>query len=138
MRSAERIGHDRLAEGGSILHVVITGGAGFVGSHLSEACLSRGWTVTAVDCFTDYYSTAVKRANVSWGTRFDSYTTGNVVALQRMLEAAKSASLRKLVFASSSSVYRDSEQLPTPESDRLAPLSPYGATKVLGEHLCSI
>ena len=180
MRSAERIGHDRLAEGGSILHVVITGGAGFVGSHLSEACLSRGWTVTAVDCFTDYYTTAVKRANVSWasaqagyrlveadlavdpiepllegadlafhlaaqpgvraswGTRFDSYTTGNVVALQRMLEAAKSASLRKLVFASSSSVYGDSEQLPTPESARLAPLSPYGATKVLGEHLCSI
>lgn len=162
------------------MHVVVTGAAGFVGSHLSEACLSRGWTVTAVDCFTDYYPTEIKRSNVSsasaqegyqlvqadlavdpiepllagadvvfhlaaqpgvrasWGTRFDTYTTGNVVALQRLLEAARHASLRKLVFASSSSVYGDSETLPTPESATLAPLSPYGATKVLGEHLCSI
>ncbi len=159
---------------------MITGGAGFVGSHLSEACLSRGWTVTAIDCFTDYYGRAVKRSNIesalgrerfrlveadlsvdpigplldgadvvfhlaaqpgvraSWGTTFDAYTTSNVVALQRLLEAVKDRRLRKFVFASSSSVYGDAERLPTPESTLLSPVSPYGATKVLGEHLCSL
>jgi nucleoside-diphosphate-sugar epimerase len=162
------------------VHVVITGAAGFVGSHLSEACLTRGWSVTGVDCFADYYPEAVKRSNLSsavthpafrlveadlavdpvsellegadvvfhlaaqpgvrpsWGQSFDAYTTANVVALQRLLEAVKDHQLQKFVFASSSSVYGDSEQLPTPESAVLAPLSPYGATKVLGEHLCRI
>lgn len=151
-----------------------------MGSHLSEACLARGWTVTAIDCFTDYYAHAVKRSNIqsslgkegfrlveadlsvdpiepllegadfifhlaaqpgvraSWGTSFDAYTSSNVVALQRLLEAVKDCKLRKLVFASSSSVYGDAERLPTPESTTLSPMSPYGATKVLGEHLCSL
>ena len=74
----------------------------------------------------------------SWGTSFDAYTRANVVALQRLLEAAKEQQLRKFVFASSSSVYGDAATLPTPETATLAPVSPYGATKVLGEHLCSL
>ena len=167
-------------QGGCDVHVVITGGAGFIGSHLGEACLDRGWSVTAVDCFTNYYEPLVKRSNIesalgserfrlveadlsidaieplldgadivfhlaaqpgvraSWGTSFDAYTSSNVVALQRILEAAKDRRLRKLVFASSSSIYGDAERLPTPESTIPSPVSPYGATKVLGEHLCSI
>jgi UDP-glucose 4-epimerase len=146
---------------------------------LSEACLARGWQVTAVDCLTTYYSPTTKVRNAegftahprctyleqdvldvdlptlmddadvvfhlaaqagvraSWGQSFDVYTQLNVTVLQRLLEAAREArSLRKFVFASSSSVYGDAEALPTGEDSILRPLSPYGATKVLGEHLC--
>src|SRR5690349_19831393 len=43
--------------------VLITGGAGFIGSHLVEAFLTRGSAVSVVDCFDDFYSPALKRAN---------------------------------------------------------------------------
>jgi nucleoside-diphosphate-sugar epimerase len=74
----------------------------------------------------------------SWGQTFGTYVDSNVSALQRLLEASKSASLTRFVFASSSSVYGDAECLPTHEGTRLKPISPYGATKVLGEHLCHL
>lgn len=159
--------------------VLITGAAGFIGSHLTQACLARGWQVTAVDSLTTYYSPATKVRNsqefvahagctyleqdildldlpslmtdvdivfhlaaqagvrASWGQSFDVYTQLNVTVLQRLLEAARGAQhLQKFVFASSSSVYGDAETLPTSEDQILKPLSPYGATKALGEHLC--
>jgi nucleoside-diphosphate-sugar epimerase len=161
--------------------VLITGAAGFIGSHLTEACLARGWQVVAIDSLTTYYSPTAKVANArgfahhehctyleqdlldldlsaivcdvdhvfhlaaqagvrgSWGTSFDAYTQLNVTVLQRLLEAARAApELKSFVFASSSSVYGDAEQLPTSESQILRPLSPYGATKVLGENLSYI
>lgn len=160
------------------MKILITGAAGFIGSHLTEACLSRGWTVVAVDSLTTYYSPAAKVRNTagfdrhhrctyleqdildldlasvlsdtdvvfhlaaqagvraSWGQSFDVYTQLNVTVLQRLLEAARSTRrLQKFVFVSSSSVYGDAEDLPTAESQTLRPLSPYGATKALGEHL---
>jgi UDP-glucose 4-epimerase len=61
-----------------------------------------------------------------------------VTALQRLLEASRSVALERFVFASSSSVYGDAERLPTNEKTALQPISPYGATKVLGEHLCRL
>jgi UDP-glucose 4-epimerase len=45
--------------------VLITGAAGFIGSHLTERCLDLGWNVLAVDAITDYYDPAVKRANLA-------------------------------------------------------------------------
>jgi UDP-glucose 4-epimerase len=157
--------------------VVVTGAAGFIGSHLVEECLRRGWTVVAIDSLTTYYSPTAKVRNAdhfrrhhrcnyieedildvdlpsllegtsvvfhlaaqagvraSWGQSFDVYTQLNITVLQRLLEASRHASLDRFVFASSSSVYGDAEALPTPEDQVLRPVSPYGATKALGEHL---
>jgi UDP-glucose 4-epimerase len=43
---------------------LVTGCAGFLGSHLSETLIDQGWTVTGIDCFTDYYSPVIKRGNL--------------------------------------------------------------------------
>lgn len=159
--------------------VVITGAAGFIGSHLAERCLSLGWRVTAVDAFTAYYDEALKRRNIavalehpdctfvdgdllglelgplledaaiifhlaaqpgvraSW-EQFQLYTRLNVDATQRLLHAARGLPLERFVLASSSSIYGDAETLPTREEIVPRPVSPYGATKVLAEHLAQI
>jgi nucleoside-diphosphate-sugar epimerase len=75
----------------------------------------------------------------SWGTEFSTYTYCNIAATQRLLEACRgSRTLRRLVYASSSSVYGDAERYPTTESDRPQPISPYGVTKLAAEHLCRL
>ena len=159
------------------MKVLVTGAAGFIGSHLVEECLRRGWDVVAVDSLTTYYSPAAKVRNASefsrherctyleqdildvdlpalltdtsvvfhlaaqagvrasWGQSFDVYTHLNITVLQRLLEASRESRIDRFVFASSSSVYGDAEALPTGEDQVLRPLSPYGATKALGEHL---
>jgi nucleoside-diphosphate-sugar epimerase len=74
----------------------------------------------------------------SWGASFPVYADNNIVATQRLLEAARAASLKKFVFASSSSVYGDAPALPTRETTLPQPVSPYGVTKLAAEHLCSL
>jgi nucleoside-diphosphate-sugar epimerase len=75
----------------------------------------------------------------SWGAEFSTYTHCNIDATQRLLEAGRrSRTLRRLVYASSSSVYGDAERYPTRESDHPRPVSPYGVTKLAAEHLCSL
>jgi nucleoside-diphosphate-sugar epimerase len=146
---------------------VVTGAAGFIGSHLTEALLAAGHDVVAVDCFTDYYDPALKEENAaaflverldlssdpldfagvdgvfhlaaqpgvrSFGEPFPLYVRHNVLATERVLEAAVRAEAR-LVFASSSSVYGDAEHYPTPEDTEPSPISPYGITKLSCEHL---
>src|SRR5215468_3053312 len=125
---------------------LLTGAAGFIGSHLAEALVARGDEVVGVDCFTPYYARSLKEANVaglrdgprftladvdlveadlaalldgvdavfhlaaqagvraSWGTDFSTYVHHNILATQRVFEAAVARDLR-VVFASSSSVY---------------------------------
>jgi len=157
-------------------HALVTGAAGFIGSHLVERLLDEGTRVTGVDCFTDYYDPALKRANLaralarpgfalleldlgvadlsalpevnvvfhqaaqagvrsSWGADFAVYTHHNVLATQRLLERYKQAPLERFVYASSSSVYGDAERYPTDETLLPRPFSPYGVTKLAGEHL---
>jgi nucleoside-diphosphate-sugar epimerase len=165
---------------------IVTGCAGFIGSHLAERLVAEGYHVVGVDCFTDYYPRAAKEANLtqlrqsprfrlleedileldwapllggaqyvfheaaqpgvrgSWGESFDIYVRNNVLATQRLLEAAKGGvlsaangkGLKGLIFASSSSVYGDAEAFPTTEDGALRPVSPYGVTKLACEHLC--
>lgn len=160
--------------------VLITGVAGFIGSHLCERLLDEGHEVTGIDSFTDYYSPARKRENLkrasadgrftlveedinscdldpliegaecvfhlaaqagvrrSWGEEFSHYIDSNILATQRLLESLKGREGIRLVYSSSSSVYGDTAELPMREDHRLTPVSPYGATKLSGEHLCEL
>jgi UDP-glucuronate 4-epimerase len=149
------------------MRFVVTGAAGFIGSHLAQALVSRGHDVLGIDCFTDYYDIALKEENAaglevlrvdlardeidlrgfdgvfhlagqpgvrSFGDVFDLYLTRNVLASQRLFEAAARDGVR-VVFSSSSSIYGQAETYPTPEDTQPRPLSPYGITKLACEHL---
>jgi nucleoside-diphosphate-sugar epimerase len=163
-----------------VRRALVTGCAGFIGSHLVESLLGDGVEVLGIDCFNANYPAADKWANMavarehdgftfldhdivvadvealladcdavfhlaaepgvraSWGTRFDRYVHNNVTATQRLLEAAGAEPERRVVYASSSSVYGDAEELPTREDATPQPLSPYGVTKLAAEHLCQL
>lgn len=74
----------------------------------------------------------------SWGDQFLTYTTNNVDATQRLLEAVKDRDITRLVYASSSSVYGDVAAIPMVETSVVQPVSPYGVTKLAAEHLCHL
>jgi UDP-glucuronate 4-epimerase len=146
---------------------LVTGAAGFIGSHLADALAARGDDVAGIDSFTDYYDPRLKEENAraldveridlardeldfdgydgvfhlagqpgvrSFGDVFGLYVERNVLASQRLFEAAARDGVR-VVFSSSSSVYGEAERYPTPEETAPAPLSPYGITKLTCEHL---
>ena len=74
----------------------------------------------------------------SWGDEFAAYVRANVTATQHLLELASSAPrLESIVYSSSSSIYGEAERHPTTEDVTPAPVSPYGVTKLTGEHLCA-
>lgn len=88
----------------------------------------------------DYVFHLAARAGVrsSWGASFDQYLRDNLLATQRLLEACKGREVKKLIFASSSSVYGDAEAFPITETVKPLPISPYGLTKLAGENLCRL
>lgn len=82
-----------------------------------------------------FHQAAQAGVRASWGREFGSYVHHNVLATQRLLERYRGAPLERFVYASSSSVYGDAERYPTDESLLPRPFSPYGVTKLAGEHL---
>jgi UDP-glucose 4-epimerase len=83
-----------------------------------------------------FHQAAQAGVRASWGATFETYTQNNITGTQRLLEALKGhPTVKKVVYASSSSVYGDAEALPTPETARPQPVSPYGVTKLAAEHL---
>jgi UDP-glucuronate 4-epimerase len=89
-------------------------------------------------CDVVFHLAAEPGVRTSWGARFASYERNNVLATQRLLEAVKPTPDKRVVYASSSSIYGDAERLPTREDSRPQPFSPYGVTKLAAEHLCSL
>jgi UDP-glucose 4-epimerase len=83
-----------------------------------------------------YHLAAQAGVRKSWGRDFLTYTSHNVDATQRLLEAAKGGPVTRFVYASSSSVYGDGVAIPMREDAYVEPLSPYGVTKLAAEHLC--
>ncbi len=86
-----------------------------------------------------FHQAAQAGVRASWGTMFETYTNCNVLATQRLLEAARGVgTVRRFVYASSSSVYGDTTDLPMRETSRPRPFSPYGVTKLAAEHLAEL
>lgn len=85
-----------------------------------------------------WHQAAQAGVRASWGETFATYVDDNVLATQRLLEAAKHANVRKVVAASSSSVYGEDVELPMREANRPRPFSPYGVTKLAAENLCEL
>jgi len=97
------------------------------------------WQTLLKDVEIVYHQAAQAGVRASWGQGFRAYTERNISATQILLEAAKDAKdLKRLVFASTSSVYGDAETLPTHEGICPAPVSPYGITKLAAERLCGL
>ncbi|MFC1511183.1 NAD-dependent epimerase/dehydratase family protein [Candidatus Margulisiibacteriota bacterium] len=162
------------------MNCLVTGCAGFIGSSLSEKLIELGYSVTGIDCFTDYYPRKLKEQNISrlrrernfvfheedllttdldkllagkeivfheaaqagvrtsWGASFEIYTRSNILLTQKLLEAARKQPIKKFIFASSSSVYGDTRDLPMREESTVSPVSPYGVSKLAAEQLCRL
>jgi len=104
-----------------------------------EAALQTQALEPLLDGVTHVYHLAAQAGvRGSWGDEFRTYTSHNVDATQRLLEAVKGRPLHRLVYASSSSVYGDLVAIPMQEHSVLQPVSPYGVTKLAAEHLCHL
>jgi UDP-glucose 4-epimerase len=148
---------------------VVTGGAGFIGSHLVDALLARGVDVTVVDNFSTgrnenlargaAESVTVERCDVNETARLrdvfagtdtvfhlagladivpsierpTEYFAANVDGTQSVMEAARHAGVRRVVYAASSSCYGIPDRYPTAETAEVRPQYPYALTKYLGE-----
>ncbi len=161
--------------------IVVTGIAGFIGSHLGEKLISQGCDVIGLDNFDPFYSREIKERNlekISNSNHFSffeadirdiqllsdifknnkvdavvhlaakagvrpsllfpqEYFDVNVLGTLNILEVMRSYEVKKMIFASSSSVYGNNKKVPFSETDNVDyPISPYAASKKSGELLC--
>jgi nucleoside-diphosphate-sugar epimerase len=152
------------------VRALVTGGAGFIGSHLVDALLTRGDQVVVLDnlatgridnlppdaeliegdvadetavakavdgCEVVYHQAALGSVARSIERPLVS-DTANVHGTLAVLEGARAAGVRRVVMASSSSVYGGAQQVPTPETAPLVPRSPYAVTKLTDEHYARV
>jgi len=162
------------------MRILVTGGAGFIGSHLAEKLVATGHDVAILDDFNDFYDPQIKRQNIAAVSKdvaihhldlrdsgavrnlfhqekFETiahlaaragvrpsiqnpqvYYDTNVNGTLHLLEAARMTGVERFIFASSSSVYGSSTTVPFSEDQHLTQtISPYAATKIAGEFLCS-
>lgn len=160
---------------------LITGGAGFIGSHLADKLLNMGHNVVVVDNFNDYYDVNIKEKNIQANLsnpnyvlyradiedkdkiaqifaehKFDAvihlaaragvrpslerpmdYVKTNILGTVNILECMRVHNVKKLVIASSSSVYGNCQEKEFAEDLKVTePISPYAATKSACEQLC--
>jgi UDP-glucuronate 4-epimerase len=161
--------------------ILVTGIAGFIGSHLGEKLISQGYDVIGLDNFDPFYSREIKERNLEKlnnsnqfsffeadirdiqllsdifknhkvdavvhlaakaGVRPSllfpqEYFDVNVLGTLNILEVMRSYGVKKMIFASSSSVYGNNKKVPFSETDNVDyPISPYAASKKSGELLC--
>ncbi|HLS47875.1 MAG TPA: NAD-dependent epimerase/dehydratase family protein [Gemmatimonadales bacterium] len=148
--------------------VLVTGGAGFIGSHIAEAYLADGWEVEIIDdlsrgkernlpagaCFVradvrsndareriakgrfDVVNIQAAQIDVRHSVDDPAFDAGiNILGLINLLEGAAAGGVRRVVFASSGGVlYGEADTVPTPETAPKMPVSPYGVSKLSGEH----
>jgi UDP-glucose 4-epimerase len=152
---------------------LVTGGAGFIGSHICERLLNEGYGVRVLDNFSngkeENLSQFRDQVEVIRGDVRDTQTVAeamkdvyvvfheaalgsvprsvadpvsthesNITGTLNVLLAARDAGVRRVVFASSSSVYGETLELPKHEGITPQPLSPYALSKLAGEHYISV
>ncbi|MEK7309934.1 MAG: NAD-dependent epimerase/dehydratase family protein [Planctomycetota bacterium] len=150
------------------MKILVTGGAGFIGSHIVDKLVKDGAQVRVLDNFSagrmDNLRHNLKKIDLLRGNirhiptvkravqgvkyiiheaalksvpeslkRPEEFNAVNVTGTLNLLIQASKAGVKRVVFASSSSIYGDVKELPQKESLIPAPISPYGATKVIGE-----
>ena len=153
--------------------VLVTGGAGFIGSHLVEALVGEGYTVRVLDNLATghrsnlaylegryewiegdladldtckrategvayvFHQGAIPSVPRSVRDPIESHLSGPTATLN-ILEAARLAGVRRVMFAASSAAYGDTIELPKHEGMLPNPLSPYAAGKLAGEHYIAV
>ncbi len=161
--------------------VLVTGGAGFIGSHICERLLKEGYGVICLDNFDPYYAPHLKRNNIEalLGDKKFKLIEGdirdhelvrdiinqdadyvfhyaaqagvrasvqnplkahevNATGTLSILQACLNSSVKKIINASSSSVYGKVEYLPLDENHPKTPVSPYAVSKLMAEHYCRV